>query len=250
MPHYVADIGNSRLKIARIDDFGNLRDHRAHALDVPSEWEALDAWVASIPEDARWSIASVNPPATDRFQVRLAPRSVRLVNSAADVPIPNHLERPESTGADRALAVLAGRRLGRPGEWGLIVSCGTAITIERVLEDGTWDGGVIAPGLMLAARSLGRSTAQLPHVDLSHDAPCWGRSTVPAIQAGVFWGTVGALRELIARQREARPEPWLLWTGGDAELLARHVENGPPLICPDLVLQGLGLLAAHGDSSP
>jgi len=67
---------------------------------------------------------------------------------------------------------------------------------------------------------------------------------VPAIESGVFWGTVGALKELIARQCESRPAPWIIWTGGDAERLAQYVVPETPLICPDLVLQGLALLAA------
>jgi type III pantothenate kinase len=250
MPHFVADIGNTRLKIARLEPSGIPSEHSAFAVGDPSTWQSLAVHIGLTGEPSTWSIASVNPPAAERFREVLERdnrTSVRWYNSAANIPIANRLERPEATGVDRALAVLAGRMVGNPGEWGLVVSCGTAITIERVLEDGTWDGGAIAPGLSLGARSLGRETAQLPHVHFDRDAPFWGHSTIPAIEAGVFWGTVGALRELIARQRESRPEPWIVWTGGDAERLAVEVVNGPPVICPDLVLRGLALLASSNE---
>jgi type III pantothenate kinase len=245
MRHYVVDLGNSRLKVAYLDPTGALRDRRAFAIHEPADWEPIAAWIGQSVAPSRWSIASVNPPAAERFAVLVretGPDSLGWYTSAADVPIAHNLERPEATGADRALAVRGGRVFGTVGSWGLIVSCGTAITIERVLDDGTWDGGVIAPGLALGTRSLRRETALLPLVDLKSDVPFWGRSTVPAIESGVFWGTVGALKELIARQRDSPIEPWVVWTGGDAERLARHVIAGTPTICPDLVLQGLALM--------
>lgn len=256
MPEFVADLGNSRLKVARLDHDGAngflVHGHRAFTLGDPSDWQALRAWIDQTTAPSFWSIASVNPPAAEQFRDLLASSkaaSVRWFRSAADVPQVHHLERPDLTGADRALAVLGGRKLGVEGAWGLIVSCGTAITVERVLEDGVWDGGVIAPGLSLGARSLGRETALLPTVQFDRAAPFWGLSTVPAIEAGVFWGTVGALRELIARQRQSRPVPWIVWTGGDAERLAREVDGDEPMICPDLVLRGLALVATmRGES--
>ena len=87
-----------------------------------------------------------------------------------------------------------------PGRPGLIVSCGTAITIERVSAAGVWQGGVIAPGLFLGARALHLLTAQLPLIHPDQSAPSWGRGTLGSLEAGIFWGTVGAVRELLARQ--------------------------------------------------
>jgi type III pantothenate kinase len=245
MRHYVVDLGNTRLKVASLDRSGMPSDRRAFAIHDEAQWEALVAWVRQSVAPSRWSIASVNPPAAERLADLLREvhaQAIHWYTSAADVPITHHLERPEATGADRALLVRGGRDFGKAGSWGLIVSCGTAITIERVLDDGAWDGGVIAPGLALGARALRRETALLPLVDVEHDTPCWGRSTVPAIESGVFWGTVGALKELIARQRTSPIEPWIAWTGGDAERLARHVLPGTPMIQPDLVLRGLALV--------
>jgi type III pantothenate kinase len=238
------DLGNSRLKVAYLDSTGALCDRRAFAIHEQAAWGPLVAWISQTVGPSRWSIASVNPPAAERFAglVRsIGGESICWYASAADVPIAHHLERPEATGADRALAVRGGRVFGTVGSWGLIVSCGTAITIERVLDDGSWDGGVIAPGLALGTRALRRETALLPLVDIKPDAPFWGRSTIPAIESGVFWGTVGALKELIARQSESPIEPWIVWTGGDAERLAPHVIAGTPTICRDLVLQGLAI---------
>ena len=115
------------------------------------------------------------------------------------------------------------------------------VTVERIAADGTWQGGAIAPGLGSPVAALHRSTAQLPEVAVAQAPEPWGRSTVPALEAGVFWGAVGAIRELLdAAGRGPRPAPWLVWTGGDAPLLAPRVEWPAARIVPDLVLDGAG----------
>jgi type III pantothenate kinase len=65
-------------------------------------------------------------------------------------------------------------------------------------------------------------------------------STRPAVEAGVFWGTVGAVRELLDRQAaDLGKEPWVIWTGGDAALLAGAIAGSEARVEPDLVLLGL-----------
>jgi pantothenate kinase type III len=49
----------------------------------------------------------------------------------------------------------------------------------------------------------------------------------------------------VARQTNDLPaDPWVIWTGGDAAILAPHVRGGAARIEPDLVLIGLSLMAA------
>ena len=141
---------------------------------------------------------------------------------------------------------LRGGRGDRPGTSrvgpGLVVSCGTAITVERISEQGIWQGGAIAPGLGVSRRRLAQSDRQLPLVELHQAPPHWGASTRPALEAGVFWGTVGAVRELLDRQTaDLGSDPWVIWTGGDAALLAGAVAGSEARIEPDLVLLGLAV---------
>jgi type III pantothenate kinase len=185
----------------------------------------------------------VNPPVARQLEAFLLQRGVvdtTWFETAADVPIPMDVEGADTGGADRALAVLASCRLMPTGRPGLVVSCGTAITIERISAAGVWQGGVIAPGLFLSARALHLLTAQLPLIHPDETAPYWGRGTLDSLEAGIFWGTVGAVRELIARQEfEGNEQPWILWTGGDAERLGRSVSGDQAHIIADLVLRGL-----------
>jgi type III pantothenate kinase len=244
MLRIVADLGNSRLKWARVGEGGAA----ALPLEEPESWGEIlgREGVAG----ASWAISTVNPPAAERLARAIegtGPATVRWYRSAADVPIRHALEHPETAGADRALAVLAAIGLSPPGRPGLVVSCGTAATVERVAADGTWHGGAIAPGLGLAARALNQRTAQLPMVEVQGVPAAWGRSTATALEAGVFWGTVGAIRELLTRQAEGLgPRPWLVWTGGDATALAPRIDWPEARVVPDLVLRGLAR-AAFGD---
>jgi type III pantothenate kinase len=76
-----------------------------------------------------------------------------------------------------------------------------------------------------------------------------GKSTVSAIEAGIFWGAVGATSELVARQSigMAAP-PDLFVTGGAAQqvtdLLAQH-HAGRVRHVPHLVLAGIALVSAQ-----
>ncbi len=244
MLRVVADLGNSRLKWGRVDDTGRLADAIALPLTEPTAWSAAwETWAQTRREPSRWVISSVNPPVAKQLQSfldGLGNASATWLCSAADVAVRHALEGPETAGADRALAVAAAIGLAPRGRPGLVVSCGTAITVERISEQGIWQGGAIAPGLALAARALHTQTALLPLVELHQAPPIWGASTRPAIEAGVFWGTVGAVRELLARQTaDLGNDPWVIWTGGDAAMLAAPVAGPEARIEPDLVLIGL-----------
>jgi type III pantothenate kinase len=240
----MADLGNSRLKWARLEEDGRLTPSIALPLDDPSAWDtAWNEWHRHEHEGSCWAIASVNPPVAGRLAAFLRDHGVGQVSwfeNASDVPIAMDVEGGGTGGADRALAVLAALRHMPGGQPGLVVSCGTAITIERITANGVWQGGVIAPGLFLNARALHTFTAQLPLVRPDSSAPFWGRGTMPSLEAGVFWGTVGAVRELLARQSFDEGEsPWIVWTGGDAKRLASAVCGEAARIIPDLVLLGL-----------
>lgn len=255
MLRIVADLGNSRLKWGRVARMGEVAESVPLANDEPEAWTALwSRW--RLGEDAsEWAITTVNPPVADQLATFLAERGVAKITwyrSAADVPTRHLLDAPETAGADRALAVGAAVAMHPAGRPGLVVSCGTAITVERVSADGIWQGGAIAPGLALSSKALHLLTAQLPLIVPREAPPPWGRSTRPALEAGLFWGVVGSIRELLTRQAvDLAPSPWLVWTGGDASILAPTIDWAEVQVVPDLVLAGLARVAfTDGLGSP
>ena len=227
-PRFVADLGNTRLKLGKLDPKGNVSDVIALPIEEPSHWDLLwKEWNPSPSVPSKWMISSVNPPIAVRFEEFLKRKTVCepvWYRSASDVPIPNILLHPEATGADRAVAVFGASAIRPPGLWGHVVLCGTAITVERIRGDGTWQGGAIAPGLSMSAHALASQTAQLPLICPRMEPNSWGNMTLHAMEAGIYWGAVGGIRELLMRQSaELETDPWVIFSGGDAEALHRSV---------------------------
>src|SRR5688572_6356257 len=103
MLRVVVDVGNSRLKWGRVGRSGAIDTSMALPTDAPAAWEgAWSLWGLAGSEDSSWAIATVNPPASDRFEAFLRERGIREARwyrSAADVPLRHALERPETAGA-------------------------------------------------------------------------------------------------------------------------------------------------------
>ena len=245
MTRLVADLGNSRLKWARVDATGRLGATLALPLDDPSAWaSAWDDWGLGDGAGTDWLVSSVNPPLADRVAGFLAERGVagvRWCRSVVDVAIRHDVTELHTGGADRALAVVGALARKRGRGPGIVISCGTAITVERVSADGVWLGGAIAAGFRLIAGALHAGTAQLPLIELGAEPPApVGRATVPSLEAGIFWGVVGTVRELVDRQEaDAHGLGWRVWTGGDAVALAPHADGPDAEVAPHLVLEGL-----------
>lgn len=240
----VADLGNSRLKVARID--------RAEPVGVVSlDVDPVDAWAGALRSagllsaSSEWAVCHVNPAAAASLRTLLAQHGIHSIHwfhSAADVPVACRLSEPGRAGADRALAVLAATRRF-PRRALRVVLCGTAITVERVDAELGWQGGAIGPGLRPSIQALASVTAQLPTFDPPlGSVPGWGTDTLSALHAGVIWGLVGATREILTQQRgQDDIEPKVVWAGGDAHWLAPLVEGAGALVIPHLVLEGLAM---------
>ena len=71
--------------------------------------------------------------------------------------------------------------------------------------------------------------------------PPVGRNTQAAIQAGIYWGTVGAIRELAAQMTKNLPyRPHIFLTGGAANFVARDLGAPPEYeFFPEMVLEGI-----------
>ena len=124
-----------------------------------------------------------------------------------------------------------------------MVDFGTATTFDVVDKNGDYLGGVICPGINLSIEALHQAAAQLPRIGIARPQAVIGRSTVPAMQSGVYWGYVGMIEGLVARIKAEYGGPMkVIATGGLAPLFSEGtmvIEQ----IEPDLTLDGLRLLA-------
>lgn len=155
----------------------------------------------------------------------------------------NAYAQPTQLGSDR-FASLIGARHRYGGQRLLVVTCGTATTIDALEADGTFIGGMILPGLATMATSLAVNTALLPAVDKAERVRVFTDNTHDAIISGCLSAQVGAIR--YAYEQRANPSARCVLSGGAAQYL------GPYLPVPfdavdNLVL--LGLDAAVGGVS-
>jgi pantothenate kinase type III len=112
----------------------------------------------------------------------------------------------------------------------VVVSLGTAITIDAVNARGDFKGGLIAPGLRLMAKALHEHTALLPEVRPVRRRLAVGRHTRGAIEAGISFAAEGLIRAALARHRGR-----VFGTGGDAPLFRDLFDE----LVPGLALEGI-----------
>lgn len=151
---------------------------------------------------------------------------------------------PLEVGADRIANAIAATHLYE-GQNIIVVDFGTGTTFCAITAQKVYLGGAIQPGVRLAVHALATNTAKLSAVEIVRGEGVMGRSTRESIQSGVYYGALGAAREVIQRikQEAFHHQPVLVVaTGGFASLFEK--ENLYDVLAPDLVLQGLKYAAA------
>src|SRR3954447_15438388 len=151
------------------------------------------------------------------------------------------VDNPAEVGADRLLNSLAAHRTHKGPL--VVIDFGTATTFDVIDADGAYLGGVMAPGINLSIEALHKAAARLPRIGIARPQAVIGRSTIPAMQSGIYWGYVGLIEGLVARiQAEYEGPLKVIGTGGLAPLLAEGA-TVIGIIAPDLTLDGMRLLA-------
>jgi type III pantothenate kinase len=254
------DVGNTAIKIAPVDGgrVGPVR--RLPSSDLPDAPMLEDALREVTGTDggsalagATIALVSVVPAWTTLVQerARVIGAQVRIAD-AATIPLRADVAQPERVGSDRLLAAWAAREThGAPT---VVVSLGTATTIDAVDASGAFVGGAILPGIALAIAALSRGTAQLPQVPIGIPEHLVGRSTVEAIQSGAVLGHVeavsGLIRRIAAELAGTGRQPTVILTGGgSAADWAREIA-GVDVADPELLLRGLGLFVDQPAPSP
>ena len=190
------------------------------------------------------SVVPVLTPIMRGMVKRYFGRDPLVVDPTTNAGMPILYERPGDVGADRiANSIAAYEQYGRARDAPLIIAdLGTATTFDAVTAKGEYLGGVICPGPQIAADALFQRAARLPRVDVRKPAQVVGRTTVGAIESGLFWGYVGMVEGLIRRMSdELGGNAMCVATGGLADMIApettliQHVDV-------DLTLHGLRIV--------
>jgi type III pantothenate kinase len=193
-------------------------------------------------------LGSVVPPLTTTTRgmaERYFGLTALIVEPGVNTSMPILYDNPSEVGADRIVnAVAAYERFGRtaPPRPLVVVDFGTATTFDAISAKGEYLGGAICPGVQISADALFQRAARLPRIDVKKPARIVGRTTVGAMESGLFWGYVGMVEGLVRRMgNELGGNALCVATGGLADVIApetpliHHVE-------PDLTLNGLRIV--------
>ncbi|HWL08177.1 MAG TPA: type III pantothenate kinase [Planctomicrobium sp.] len=252
----VVDAGHTRVKFVACqrNESGGLPEIVASCAvlyGTPIDWTRIAGWFSLN------ALKSVLVMGTDSQRVQqvvadwspLLPAPT-LFTDKKRLPLKVDVDFPERVGIDRLLNAVAANILRAPDQPTITVGAGTAVTVDLIDATGTFRGGAILPGILLGAKSLHTETTTLPHVnvwELLKQAPSViGKNTDAAIASGLYWGHLGAIRELVTRLREhvkndSSVEPLLLLTGGAAGIVAPDL-TGSQLI-DELPIRGLAAVA-------
>ena len=192
-------------------------------------------------------LGSVVPPLTGTIRAmvqRYFGVTAITVEPGVNTLMPILYEVPSEVGADRIVNAVAayekfGQDSGRPL---IVVDFGTATTLDAITAAGEYLGGAICPGVQISADALFQRAARLPRIDVRKPTRVVGRTTVSAMESGLFYGYVGMVEGLVRRMSdELGGNAVSVATGGLAEMIApettliQHVD-------PDLTLHGLRIV--------
>ena len=159
----------------------------------------------------------------------------------------NGYQEPATLGADRWLSALSvSHDIKKPA---VIVSVGTAVTIDYVSYDQknnrhTFEGGVILPGLHLTKNTLSNDTADLKNGEGVFQMP--PIDTANAIESGFILSVLGNIKSFFEPASNQLKDVVIILSGGDAELIHQHMDEDLKKyvsIKKDLVLEGLFIFA-------
>lgn len=138
------------------------------------------------------------------------------VKTGLKIKYRNQLE----VGADRIANAIAAVQV-YPNQNIIVIDFGTATTFCAISANKEYLGGVILPGVRLSVDALSQNTAKLPAVEIMKREEIIGRSTIESIQSGIFYGALGACKEItqkIKQESFAKEPVKIIATGGLAHL--------------------------------
>lgn len=251
---FIADIGNSRIKL------GLIGKHTTEVMSfLPDSKSDMFEFAQGSPQK------SLNISAAPMYYASVNHKNKEILlnnlpGAIKSVAVPKRRvlsfgEKYEikELGIDRLAAIEAGiswRQSLKDKILGsmIVVSCGTAVTIDVVSFEREHMGGAILPGFALAARSLKDGTANLPLVEIDQQVlakdSVIGRNTKSAIAHGIFEPVLAYIEKLVRVHHVTHPEGQIVVTGGDGEVIAKKLGAH---FDANLVLKGLRIMLMGGN---
>ncbi len=228
------DIGNTFTKIALFENGALIEKYEVLS---DNDSEVLDLLKAM---DFTHSIASGSGNISKKIRTYLAKRGYfSELTKETKLPFKVSYKTPETLGTDR-IAAIAGAMNEQKGHDALVITAGTCITYN-LLVDNSFLGGGISPGLIMRFAALNQFTDKLPLVENRSFDQLVGASTEESILSGVRNGILAETEGIIERYNKEYEALKVLITGGDSEFFESRLKN-KIFADPNLILKGLNYI--------
>ncbi|MFL1731785.1 type III pantothenate kinase [Moraxella oculi] len=233
------DLGNTRLKYWIVNNDTIIAHDAKEHLKAPNELllGLLGTLVGFKPEFIGISSVlgdNINTTITQTLQSFDVPFEFAKVNANHQL-LKSHYD-PAQLGVDRWLQMLG---VVDDTKKQCVVGCGTALTID-LIEHGVHLGGYILPNVYMQRHALYAGTQQIAVKVGRFDSTRLGQTTFDAVNHGVLFGIVGAVRAIMVDH----PDFTITLTGGGADMLNAQFNNS---LCTEsgLLLKGLKRYFQH-----
>ena len=241
------DIGNTRIKSALLHE-GELSQHHVVAYATLTTQQLQSQLLQRYNDVQAVCIANVAGSSmaqriSDAVQHQWTITPTFVSTSATQGEVRNAYSQPEKLGVDRWLCLLATHAMHTGAQVNVIVSIGTAMTVDVLSADGQHRGGLIVPGPDLMISSLLHNTSNIAAhaTDGETNDTFFANNTLGAIHQGAAHACA-ALIEATYRHLALDESLKVLITGGAASRVIPLL-GIPVKEVPDLVLQGLAVMA-------
>lgn len=244
------DTGNTNTLFA-VHDGKDWRAQWRSATDMTRTADDYAVWLSQLMELNDLSLAEIDSciistvvPQSLFNQRNFARRYLNVepyvIGENVDLGVQVRIPKPSEVGADR-LVNAVGASHTWPGPL-IVIDSGTATTFDIIGSDGSFEGGIISPGINLSMKALHEAAAKLPRVAIQRPTRVIGQDTVEAMQSGVFWGYIDLIDGLVERIKREYGQPMtVIATGGVASLFqgaSRNIDH----FDADITIRGLLIL--------
>ncbi len=167
--------------------------------------------------------------------------------------VSNAYDTASLLGADRFVGLIAAHQL-IPEQHCIIISCGTAVTIDAITVNGQHLGGLILPGLQSFSECLVKKAALL-NTPSTAKTTLFAKNTADAMTSGSILGLVEAINGISSRMKgellkikclgekiDPMNSVQTIICGGDAKLIHHYLSDSVQRE-DDWLMQGLQLIA-------
>lgn len=246
----VFDVGNTNMVVGIYENENLIKSWRI-STDRDKTTDEYGMLVANLFNHSGIKLTDVTAIAISSVVPPVMPALERMCQVYFDIPplvvgpgvktgMPIKYDNPKEVGADRIVnAVAAFHHYGGPL---IIVDFGTATTFCAISKGGEYLGGAIAPGIGISTEALFTRANKLPKIELIKPKGAICKNTVSSMQAGIIFGFVGQVDEIVTRMKaELGQQAFVLATGGLAELITQESKTIQK-IDPNLTLEGLRII--------